>query len=65
MAAPTLPQTNEEAWAIAQRWGTAREMSEYEALMWRVESDARLRSTMMGVYVLDSEPEWERLSAAH
>jgi diacylglycerol O-acyltransferase / wax synthase len=65
MAAPALPQTNEEAWAIAQEWGTAREMSEYEALMWRVESDPRLRSTMMGVYVLDSEPEWERLSAAH
>ena len=41
MAAPGLPQTNEEAWAIAHGWGTAREMSEFEALMWRVESDPR------------------------
>jgi hypothetical protein len=30
MATPRLPQTNEEAWALAHRWGTAREMSEFE-----------------------------------
>jgi diacylglycerol O-acyltransferase / wax synthase len=65
MSAPGLPQTNEEAWAIAHGWGTAREMSEFEALMWRVESDPRLRSTMLGVYVLDCEPDWDRLVAAH
>ena len=65
MATPDLPQTNEEAWAIAHAWGTAREMSEFEALMWRAESDPRLRSTMLGVYVLDCEPDWERLLAAH
>jgi WS/DGAT/MGAT family acyltransferase len=40
-------------------------MSEFEALMWRVESDPRLRSTMLGVYVLDCEPDWDRLLAAH
>ncbi len=65
MATPGLPQTNEEAWAIAHGWGTAREMSNFEALMWRVESDPRLRSTMLGVYVLDCEPDWDRLRAAH
>jgi hypothetical protein len=65
MTAPGLPQTNEEAWAIAQGWSTAREMSEFEALMWRVERDPRLRSTMLGVYVLDCEPDWDRLEAAH
>lgn len=65
MTASGLPRTNEEAWAIAHGWGTAREMSEFEALMWRVERDPRLRSTMMGVYVLDTVPEWARLEAAH
>src|SRR5215216_5223690 len=65
MAVPDLPQTNEEAWAIAHAWGTAREMNEVEALMWRAESDPRLRSTMLGLYVLDCEPDWERLLAAH
>jgi diacylglycerol O-acyltransferase / wax synthase len=65
MASPDLPRTNEEAWAIAHAWGTAREMSEFEALMWRAESDPRLRSTMLGLYVLDCEPDWDRLLAAH
>ena len=65
MTAPGLPQTNEEAWALAGGWGTAREMSEFEALMWRVESDPRLRSTMIGVYLLDCAPDWDRLVAAH
>jgi WS/DGAT/MGAT family acyltransferase len=65
MSAPGLPQTNEEAWAIAHGWGRAREMSDFEALMWRVESDPRLRSTVLGLYVLDKPPEWERLATAH
>jgi diacylglycerol O-acyltransferase / wax synthase len=65
MAAPRLPETNEEAWAIAGAWGGEREMSEFEALMWRAESDPRLRSTMLGLYVLDSVPDWDRLVAAH
>lgn len=65
MSGPALPETNEQAWEIAREWGTAREMSEFEALMWRVESDPRLRSTIMGVYVLDRVPDWERFQAAH
>jgi len=65
MAEPLLPQTNEQAWALARQWGTAREMTEFEALMWRMERDPRLRSTIMGVYVLDREPDWDRLLAAH
>jgi WS/DGAT/MGAT family acyltransferase len=65
MSAPTLPQTNEEAWAIAHGWGREREMSDFEALMWRVESDPRLRSTVLGLYLLDQAPEWERMVAAH
>jgi diacylglycerol O-acyltransferase / wax synthase len=61
----TLPQTNEEAWAIAASWSTDREMSPFEALMWRMETDARLRSPMTVVDLLDSVPEWERLRTAH
>jgi diacylglycerol O-acyltransferase len=63
--APSLPQTNEEAWALAHGWGTAREMTEFEALMWRAEQNPRLRSTMLAVYLLDCVPDWERLAAAH
>lgn len=65
MAEPMLPQTNEQAWALAGQWSAEREMSEFEALMWRMERDPRLRSTIMGVYVLDREPDWDRLMAAH
>jgi WS/DGAT/MGAT family acyltransferase len=65
VSGPSLPQTNEEAWAIAHGWGREREMSDFETLMWRVESDPRLRSTVLGLYVLDRPPEWERLATAH
>src|SRR4029453_16055890 len=35
------------------------------ALMWRVEADPRLRSTMTAVYLLDRPPDWDRFLAAH
>ena len=60
-----LPITNEDAWALASRWGASRYMTPFEALMWRVEADPRLRSTITVVYVLDSTPDWDRLVAAH
>lgn len=65
MDAAGVPTTNEEAWAIASRWASGREMSAFEALMWRAEADPRLRSTMMVVDVLDGVPDWDRLVAAH
>jgi WS/DGAT/MGAT family acyltransferase len=65
MARATLPQTNEEAWAAAGAWGASAEMSSFEALMWRAESDPRLRSPMTVVDVLDRAPDWNRLVAAH
>jgi diacylglycerol O-acyltransferase len=65
MSTPGLPTTNEEAWALAGEWSPDREMSAFEALMWRMETDARLRSTMTVVDVLDRAPDWERLVAAH
>ncbi len=65
MTTPGLPATNEEAWALASRWGASRYMSPFEALMWRIEADPRLRSTMTVVYLLDCAPDWDRLVAAH
>ena len=40
-------------------------MNPLEALMWRAESDSRLRSTIAAVELLDCAPDWERLQAAH
>lgn len=65
MSATHLPQSNEEAWALAGAWGVAREMTPFETLMWRAETDPRLRSTMTSVYLLDQAPQWERLWTAH
>jgi WS/DGAT/MGAT family acyltransferase len=46
-------------------WGTARQMNPLETLMWRAESNPRLRSTVCALELLDETPEWERLVAAH
>ena len=37
-------------------WGVRRTMSDFEALMWRLEVDPRLRSTVVAVDVLDRTP---------
>jgi diacylglycerol O-acyltransferase / wax synthase len=60
-----VPETNEQAWALAGQWSTQREMSSFEALIWRLEVDPRLRSPMTVVDLLDSTPDWERLHTAH
>ena len=49
----------------AMEWGTASDMSEWEGLMWRLEADPRTRSAGALVEILDSEPDWVRLVAAH
>jgi diacylglycerol O-acyltransferase len=46
-------------------WGSEREMSAIEALMWRAEADPRLRSTICALEELDVVPEWDRFLAAH
>ena len=46
-------------------WGTAREMSPFEVMMWRAESDPRMRAPVMALEILDTAPEWDRLVAAH
>jgi diacylglycerol O-acyltransferase / wax synthase len=65
VTATGIPTTNEEAWALAGSWGADRYMTPFEALMWRVEADPRLRSTMTAVYLLDCAPDWDRFVAAH
>jgi WS/DGAT/MGAT family acyltransferase len=46
-------------------WGADEQMNAFEALMWRAESDPRLRSTGVLLEVLEHAPEHERLVAAH
>jgi WS/DGAT/MGAT family acyltransferase len=38
-------------------------LSQNDTIMWMVEADPLLRSTILGVIVLESVPEWERLRA--
>ncbi len=45
-------------------WGETREMNGLEALMWRIEVDPRLRSTICGLEILDCVPDWDRFLAA-
>lgn len=46
-------------------WGGPAEMSAWEAVMWRAEGDHRTRSAGVVVEILDTEPDWGRLVAAH
>jgi diacylglycerol O-acyltransferase len=46
-------------------WGGPADMSAWEALMWRAEADPRTRSTGVLLEVLDRDPDWGRLVAAH
>ncbi|HEY6858013.1 MAG TPA: wax ester/triacylglycerol synthase domain-containing protein [Mycobacterium sp.] len=46
-------------------WGGGQDLSAWEALMWRTGGDYRTRSTGVMVELLDTEPDWDRLVAAH
>ena len=46
-------------------WGSEQELAPIEALMWRLDTDPRRRSTLLLVEVLDRAPAWDRLVAAH
>ena len=56
-----MPSTDD---ALAS-WGGGQDLSAWEALMWRTGGDHRARSTGVIVELLDQEPDWERLVAAH
>jgi WS/DGAT/MGAT family acyltransferase len=46
-------------------WGGGPDLSAWEALMWRTSGDHRTRSTGVMIELLDTEPDWDRLWAAH
>src|SRR6201997_5073307 len=46
-------------------WGGGQDLSAAEALMWRTSNDYRARSTGVMIELLDTEPDWDRLVAAH
>ena len=46
-------------------WGGPSELSAWEAVMWRAEGDHRTRSAGVVMEILDREPDWQRLVAAH
>src|ERR1700733_12430473 len=46
-------------------WGGDADLSAWEAVMWRAEGEHRTRSTGVLVEMLDQEPDWDRLVAAH
>ncbi|HXY64042.1 MAG TPA: wax ester/triacylglycerol synthase domain-containing protein [Mycobacterium sp.] len=50
---------------LAATWGGPSEFSAWEAVMWRAEGDHRTRSAGVVLEILESEPDWERLFAAH
>lgn len=47
------------------QWGGSSQLTPFETLMWRADSDPMMRSTMMAVEVLDRSPDWDRLVDAH
>lgn len=46
-------------------WGATRDLDAFETLMWRAEADPHMRSTIVGLELLDRPPDWDRLVSAH
>jgi diacylglycerol O-acyltransferase len=46
-------------------WGASADMTPWEGVMWRTEVDPRTRSSGALVEILESEPDWDRVLAAH
>ncbi|MFI9005823.1 wax ester/triacylglycerol synthase domain-containing protein [Actinosynnema sp. NPDC053489] len=46
-------------------WRAPVEMNALETLFWRAENHPGMRSNMLGVFVLDRSPDWERFVARH
>ncbi|GAB4913285.1 MULTISPECIES: wax ester/triacylglycerol synthase domain-containing protein [Mycobacterium] len=57
-----MPNTDADTLAS---WGGGQDLSAWEALMWRTAGDHRTRSTGVMIELLDTEPDWDRLVAAH
>jgi diacylglycerol O-acyltransferase / wax synthase len=57
-----MPSNDDDALAS---WGGGQDLSAAEALMWRTSNDPRARSTGVIIELLDNEPDWDRVVAAH
>jgi WS/DGAT/MGAT family acyltransferase len=55
----------EQGWAELRHWGRERELGELDALMWRTERPPAGSWSGLVMQLLDDEPDWERLWAAH
>ncbi|MGQ0631381.1 MAG: wax ester/triacylglycerol synthase domain-containing protein [Sporichthyaceae bacterium] len=55
----------EAVMADAQWGGGSDVMNAFETLMWRVEIDSPLRSTCVGIELLDGTPDWAEVVATH
>lgn len=64
MSAIDLPASAAQTGAPVE-WGVRRTMTDFEAAMWRMQGDPRLRSPVALVEVLDRAPRWDRFLAAH
>lgn len=60
---------NEDVWGAAAPtlWGGGphEAMTAWETLMWRVEERSTIRSTCVGVEILEGTPDWSEVIAAH
>ncbi|MBA3742450.1 wax ester/triacylglycerol synthase domain-containing protein [Sporichthya sp.] len=56
-----------EAPAAPRTWGggPGEALTAFETLMWRVEEDSTIRSTVVVVLMLDGTPKWDEFVAAH
>lgn len=53
------------AYSKALNWGDAVEMSAFETMMWRADSDPLLSSTIMSISIMDTTPDAARFVGAH
>ena len=60
-----MTQDQRDDRAAPEIWSMSRQMNGIETSMWRAEADPRLRSTVCGLLILDTAPDWERLREAH
>ncbi|HZZ52033.1 MAG TPA: wax ester/triacylglycerol synthase domain-containing protein [Pseudonocardia sp.] len=56
---------DKSAHARPQSWGGGRDMNGVEAVMWRAETDRVIRSPLLALEQLDSEPDFDKLRACH
>ncbi len=63
----TASEFREARPAVPRTWGgpAGEALTAFETLMWRVEEDSTIRSTVVVVLMLDGTPKWDDFVAAH